>query len=463
MAILPLKPLSPDVTENYFGLGIADAVITRLSASNDIKVRPTSAVRRFVRDDVDALGAGAQLGVDAVLEGTWQREGDRVRLTMNLLRVETGDSLWTNRFDLPVASVLTIQDRVSEELGASLRVAIGAGPGSTAQAGTQNAEAYDLFLKAKFYLGDRGYEPDSRANSDLAIQLLRRVIALDPRYADAHAMLGFALAHTASFIEDNPELIAQAKAETAMADALSPGLAQSHLNRALILWSWSEGWQIVESIREYRRALALDPAWSDPELVAGDAHLGFIEEWRTARERLLAKDPTNRTLQRTAVHEAFLLNLPEEGLALQKKWFNTGPDERYYLLTGRVAEAARIIEADLESSPKNYFVLVNLAQLRALQGRHGEARAVARQVEQMLPRNRHRHHLTYSLARAAALGGDAAETERLLKETIDWGFPCYPLFSTDAALNSVRKSPGVARVLAQLKRDWDGYRQALAE
>ena len=104
---------------------------------------------------------------------------------------------------------------------------------------------------------------------------------------------------------------------------------------------------------------------------------------------------------------------------------------------------------------------MNLATLRALQGRHGEARAATDRFLAMAQQNRYYHHLAYGAARVYALGGNADQAARWLQETIRWGFPCYPLFAEDPMLDPVRKSPQFQRVLAELRTEWERYRQDL--
>jgi hypothetical protein len=106
-------------------------------------------------------------------------------------------------------------------------------------------------------------------------------------------------------------------------------------------------------------------------------------------------------------------------------------------------------------------VLAELILLRALQGRHAEAGEIGQKMLKLARRARYYHHLTYRLAQVSALAGDAEQTARWLDETIAWGFPCYPVFSTDKFLDGVRESPQVRRVLDGLKVDWDRYRAAL--
>jgi TolB-like protein/tRNA A-37 threonylcarbamoyl transferase component Bud32 len=464
MAVLPFKPLSTDVSENYLGLGIADGLVTRLSGRPELTVRPTSAVRRYADGEADAVKAGAELKVDAVLEGTWQRDADRIRVSVNLLRVADGRSMWVDRFDFPVSDVFLIQDRISDELASRLRLELDSGNRARMDAsrpGTSRSDAYEAYLRGQFYLGLRGYDPNDRQTTDKAIEFLERAVALDESYAKAHAKLGFAYAHAAMFLEDNPSLIERAKRETDRAEALTPGLGQVQLNRALIGWSWYEGWRIVDSIRAYRRAAELDPALSDIELSAGYAHLGLLNEWRRAGEGVIERDPTNRNLRSTFVNEHFLLNLPDQGIAAQKRLLNQEPDQRYFLLTRRIAEAAPIVEDRAARSTDGPWAQADLALLRALQGRHRDADAIVSRALKTVVKNRGYHHFTYALARVYALAGNAEGSARWLEETINWGFPCYPVFSTDSFLDPVRDAPRVKKVLSDLKITWERYRDAV--
>src|SRR3954467_2598646 len=98
LAVLPLKPL--DASDNYIGMGIADAIIRRMSQTGQLTVRPTSAIRKYLNDDTDAVTLAKQLNADAILEGSVQRADDRLRVSVNLLRTSDGASLWNDSFDL---------------------------------------------------------------------------------------------------------------------------------------------------------------------------------------------------------------------------------------------------------------------------------------------------------------------------------------------------------------------------
>jgi TolB-like protein len=120
LAVLPLK--SFDNGENLLGLGIADAIIKRTSQTGELTVRPTSAVLKYAKTETDSLEAAKQLSADAVLEGTTQRVGDRLRVTVNLLRTRDGASLWADSFDMPAADIFAIQDKISQQVATRLQL-----------------------------------------------------------------------------------------------------------------------------------------------------------------------------------------------------------------------------------------------------------------------------------------------------------------------------------------------------
>ncbi|MGH8517671.1 MAG: protein kinase domain-containing protein, partial [Panacagrimonas sp.] len=146
LAVLPLKSL--DAGDNYLGLGIADAVIRRTSQTGGMIVRPTSAIQRYMAEDLDALTAARQLSTDVVLEGSVQRAGDRLRVSVNLLRVSDGASLWADNFDLRTTDIFEIQDRVAREVASHLQLRIDAA--QQARLGrrpTTNPQAYEYYLR----------------------------------------------------------------------------------------------------------------------------------------------------------------------------------------------------------------------------------------------------------------------------------------------------------------------------
>ncbi len=152
LAVLPFKSLRENPAENYIGLGVADSVIMGISRAQALAVRPTSAVRAYATGSTDALTAARELGVDAVLDGTWYREGERLRVAVNLLRVSDGVSMWTDSLDMRSGDMFAIQDQLAGQIASRLRVELAQMRTGPARRGTESAEAYRPVLEGPLLL-----------------------------------------------------------------------------------------------------------------------------------------------------------------------------------------------------------------------------------------------------------------------------------------------------------------------
>lgn len=152
IAVLPFRPLVEKNRDEALELGMADALIIRLSNSNEIIVRPLSSVRRYGGLEQDAQNAGRELGVESVLDGSIQRAGDDMRVTARLTNVADGASLWVGTFDEKFTDVFTVQDAISERVADALRLRLS----SAARRGltkryTDNPRAYELYLEGRYH------------------------------------------------------------------------------------------------------------------------------------------------------------------------------------------------------------------------------------------------------------------------------------------------------------------------
>ena len=155
LAVLPFKPLAPSGVDEYFALGMADALITRLASIPGLVVRPTSSVATYTGENVDPSSAGRQLGVDALVDGRFQQAGDRVRVTVQLLDVANGGTLWAGSFDEPFSSVFAVQDAISQRVAEELVANLTPDDRSRLMARyTRNTEAYQLYVRGR-YLWER--------------------------------------------------------------------------------------------------------------------------------------------------------------------------------------------------------------------------------------------------------------------------------------------------------------------
>ena len=301
LAVLPLKSL--DAGENYLGLGIADAAIRRVSQTGRLIVRPTSAVRRYLSEDTDALTAAKQLGVDAVLEGSLQRAGDRLRVSVNLLRCLDGKSLWTDSFDILMADIFTVQDTVAQQVASRLRLQMDASQqAQLTKRYTSNPVAYEFYLKGAYAFDQRRLRTTLRRCWTCTISFYKKAIEADPNFALAHAQLAYAYASRAVFLEPNqPAWVAHAKEEIDRAQELDPQLAETHLARFQLLYSEFEGYQAEAAAREALLANRLNPNVGHRELAYMYNHLGLEDLAARELARVCGIDPTSEARQESTL------------------------------------------------------------------------------------------------------------------------------------------------------------------
>ena len=252
IAVLPFKPLSADSSDEYLGLGLTDALITRLGSLNQITVRPTSAVRKYAAQDRDPAVVGRDLRVESVLDGSIQKVGDRFRLTVQLVRVADGKHLWTDQFDEKFTDILNVEDRVSERVAAALALRLTGGEKNfLAKHYAANPEAYELYLRGRYFWNKRTEEDLKKSK-----EYFEQAIAKDPNCALAYG--GLSDYHILIAGTEGPkEAIPKAIEAAAKALALDETLAEPHTVLGFIKWAYESDWGGAE--REFKRAIELNP------------------------------------------------------------------------------------------------------------------------------------------------------------------------------------------------------------
>jgi serine/threonine protein kinase/TolB-like protein/Flp pilus assembly protein TadD len=463
LAVLPLKSL--DAGENYLGLGIADAVIRRINQTGKLIVRPTSAVRRYLNEETDALAAARQLNADAVLEGSVQRADDRLRVSVNLLRTSDGASLWTDNFDMRMTDIFTIQDTVAQQVASRLRLQLD--PSQQARFTkryTSNPIAYEFYVKGVYSFDQRSGGVKAKPQVDAAIDFFKKAIGSDSNYALAHAQLALAYAWTAQFIEPTEAVwTTRAKEEINRAQALDPQLAETHIARHYILRSAYEGWQIEAAIRELLLAQQLNPNAGLDQLGILYLHLGLEDLYEREMQRALDIDPTSDYVKNAIINSDENRHMYDEWLAAKQKFFNGEPDAWYLMGKGHLDEAQAKIEEALVIEPDNPGMHRLKAILLALRG---DFRAAEAEIPFLLSKRSAKdfayHHLTYDIACIYALAGKSDEAVKWLRETAATGFPCYPLFERDPYLNRIRKAPEFVQFMEEMKAQFDKYKREFA-
>ena len=246
IVVLPPKSLiSADADNSSLSLGVADALITRLGGVRDLSVRPTSVSMRYINSSQDPLDVGRALAVDAVLEGSLQRENGRVRLTLRMINVSTGKQMWSANFDESDKDIFRLQDSLSQEVAKKLFGELSKPEKEQlTRQQTHSAQAYAAYVKGMYIWGRRGNQVVE------SLPYFRQAIELDPNFAEAY--VGLATVDATSEIP-SPE------AETLIARALqlNDSLAEAHATNALIKMFHHWDWQTTE--QELDKAIELDP------------------------------------------------------------------------------------------------------------------------------------------------------------------------------------------------------------
>ena len=287
IAVLPFKPLVTEGRDESLELGMADALITRLSNLRNIVVRPTSTVRRYSDLGQDPVAAGRELGVEAVLEGSIQRLDGRVRVTVRLVSVRDGSSLWADRFDETLTDIFKIQDAISEQVAQALRLELTRAERTLlSRHDTESSEAHQFYMMGRYH-----WSRSSPEGWVKAVEYFNRAVEQDPNYALAYTGLADAYVSLAFDVLPQTEAVLKAKESALKALELDSTLAEAHVSlgriKAYFEWSWED------AEREFKQAIELNPnsANSYREYGLYLSCVGRNEEAIRETERARALDP----------------------------------------------------------------------------------------------------------------------------------------------------------------------------
>lgn len=381
IAVLPFKQLASAGSDENIGLGLADALITKLSSLRQILVRPTSAVFKYEQSEEDIAAIGRKLKVATVLDGSVQRSGERVHVTVRLLRVSDGMPIWAESYDTEFNNVFQVQEAISARIASALSLQLNEDERQRlAKRPTEDIEAYRLYLRGIYHLSRFTVEDHNQA-----VTLFNQAIARDSSFALAYANLGNAYQFgMISTVKDQNE--AKAKTLEAFQKALSldPVLPEVHAAMAAIQF-W--GFHSAPAAREsFIRAMTLGPnsTLAYQQYAWFLAATGHFKEAKEIQRRALEIDPL------------------------------TPADQSMPFYYERDYETARAIaERESDSDPNNWFGPMRLGN--AYEGLGDYTKAVA-EFERTLvlhgPSDLRSH-----LARVLARAGKAKEARRLLNES----------------------------------------------
>src|SRR5688500_5571212 len=394
LAVLPLKLLDvqsgADSGPDYLGTGLADALITRLSAVRRFAVRPTSSVLRY-NDDADPILAGRELGVSYVLDGRVRRSGDHIRVTIQLLSVRDGTAVWAGQFDENFTDVLSLEDAISANVAEAIVPHLtGDERLRLAKRGTDNPQAHEAYLRGRFYWNT--FTEDGFAK---AIVCYHQAIAVDPNYAVAYAGMAEYYNWLGSYsVLPFRECAASAYEAASTAVAIDPILAEGHAALGQAILTRDFDWRNAE--RQVLRAIELNPnysaarIWYAFQLAMEGRFTESLREAHIARDL----DPLAIISRFAVVWCSYHARHFEEGFATARETLETEPHNAMMLYAssfllsrlGRHEEAVAHAQKCVEVMGKASNTLGRLGAAHAVAGNVAAAEDALQELDQLAAR-----------------------------------------------------------------------------
>lgn len=450
MAVLPFTDLSAAGDNDYFSDGLTEEIITGLSAVPNLKVISRTSAMHYKKSTKSLKQIAGELGVAHVLEGSVRREGDRIRITAQLIDAGADQHLWSHSYDRNEVDVIHVQDEIAREVSRALEVQLGGAAARTvARRGTRDPQAYELYRRGRYLWGKR-----TKAATEQAIAYYQRALERDSGYADAYA--GLADAYLTAY-QFNVSTLTEAEAYSRIkwaaekALALDSNSADAHVSFAMSLWSQGN-WLGAE--RELRRALGLNPGhgargWY-AQLLSG---MGRVDEAVQQARRSSELDPLS-TLGTLNYATMLLLardydagiEQTQRALELNDSWAPT------YSLLGLAYSAKGMHDAATRAAtkavelggPQVSAFQANLAYVHARAGRRAEA-------ERMLALAKTNPWEPFYVARAYVALGERDSAFAWLDRS-SWKWPHRAARATPS-LDPLRSDPRFIRLSERIDRE----------
>ena len=453
IAVLSFANMSADPENEYFCDGISEEIINSLAHLPELKVAGRTSSFSFKGTDLDVPQIGTKLKVATVLEGSVRKMGGQLRITAQLIDVESGYHLWSEQFDRQLDDIFAIQNEIATNIAERLEVTIGVSArGHRLQ--THNVEAYELYLKGRALLYQRGMAMFQ------ARECFEDALALDPQYALAHAGLADSYSILGYYGLITPsEAWANARKAAEHAAALAPELAEAH--NALAIIAFVRDWDWATTGREFPRSLELNPSYVQARCwyamaylqgTRGD-HEAAIVEARVAVDI----DPLSPYAHTMLAYVLASAGRTGEAVEEAQRGAESDPDSywgQFVLATAyhcavRLTEAEGAYQRALSASNRHPLALANLGRLYADWEKPADTAAVD---AELLARSRQEYVQPITLTLAALCAGRTEEALELLQQASEeqdpwlaWGALTSPWFEP------LRTLPEYEEMLTRMK------------
>jgi len=446
IAVLPLKSLTSDDTNKVLAAGLTDALMTKLGGLKPIVIRPASSVGPFAEAGMDPAEIGRKLNADAVLEGSILQSEGKLRVQLRLIHSATGEQLWTDKFDGSYSNVFDLEDRVSEYVARKLLPNFS--DERITRRYTENARAYDDYLKGRYFLGKRNEDGFTQA-----ITYFNDAIEKDPNYSLPYA--GIADCYTLQGVWGTlaPNDVfprARQAAETAM--RLDPQSAEAVVSLAFV--EWVNSWDFAKADEHFRQAIELNPNyptahhWYSYFLLStgrGDEAIAEIKKARELEGPLTVSVNTDlgeiySWAGRYEEAEPYFLDVlkiePNYAIGRHVHGINL-------IMLHRLPEAIAELEKAraIESSPR---VLAALSYAYGRAGDQVKAQAILAELNELAKR---RYVSPFSIAVASLGSRDTNKVMDLLEAAYNERSDTMAILNVYPLLESIRKEPRFVELL----------------
>jgi TolB-like protein len=454
LAILPLQNHGQDSNSDFLGLSLADVLITKLAYVNSLSVRPSAAIEKYRGTTIDIQKVAADLKVDALLTGSFIREGENLRITYQLVDAKTERILGQGVIDLKYDNLLTVQDKVCSQLISKLQLSLS--PEEQEHLKPENPaspSAYEYFLQGLDFYGQHKFP--------LAINMLEKSTEIDPSYAPAWVYLGASYNSDAAFELGGSEQYRRAQAAYERALSLRPNLLDAQIFLANLLIDTGKVEQAVPLLRDALKTNENNAAahW---ELGYAYRFAGMLDESVAECERAREFGPlakTNGSVLNTYLYlgeyQKFLESLPigDSSFILFYRGFGEFHEKAF-------DQASSDFDRAYELEPTLY-TRIGKALSDSIHQRNAEGRELLSELEkQIKEREVGDPEASYKIAEAYAVLGDKVSAIRVLRASVEAGFFSYPYIADDPLLNHLHLEPEFIEILHVARQRHDAFKNS---
>jgi TolB-like protein/Flp pilus assembly protein TadD len=438
IAVLPFANKSSDADTDYLSDGLADSLIFRLSQLPGLKVSPATSVMRYKGKDNDLAKVAGELGVEAIMTGRLLKRGDNLNITVELIDVRNNKSLWGEQYERKMSDLLATQREIASVITQKLQLKLSGNEKGLTKHYTENNEAYQLYLKGRYYWNKRDEE-----NLSKAIEQFRGAADKDPNFALAFVGLADCNAVLPFYGNTNSdETLPQAKAYAQRAIEIDDSLGEAHTSLGyanLCLWNWAE------AEKELKRGIELNPNYATAHKFYANYlnDQGRFDEALAEFKRAQELEPLSLIISAN-IAEASLttgdlntaLEQCQRAIALDPNWYYARQLlSLVYFKQGRNADALAEAEKGLELSKRHSTMLGVLGYIYAQTGKKNEAVAI---IEELKARQASRQAYGLELARIYLGLGDKEQAFAWLEKDFQAHSSTLPSWIFIPPLNELR-------------------------